>query len=110
MLLAEIFPRLQIWSLQLPVQGPCHQPSNTGLDLVAEERLSWFLGLCRVLLGDWAVALTYSHDPVSTRASAEKGSGEEKRDYCARGGGTNCVISAEGRGGSLRGLVGRPGP
>ena len=75
-LLAEIFPRLQIWSLQLPVQGPCHQPSNTGLDLVAEEHLSRFLGLCRVLLGDWAVALTYSHDPVSTRASAEKGSGE----------------------------------
>ena len=73
MLLGEIFPRLQIWSLQPPIQGPCHQPSNTEFDLVAEEPLPPFLGLCRVLLGDWAVALTYSHDPVSTRASTEKG-------------------------------------
>ena len=50
MLLGEIFPRLQIWSLQPAVQGPCHQPSDTGLDLVAEEPLPPFLGLCRVLL------------------------------------------------------------
>ena len=80
MLLAEIFPRLEIWSLQPPVQGPCHQPSNTGLDLVAEEPLPPFLGLCRVLLGDWAVALTYSHDPVSTRASTEKGAWGRQRE------------------------------
>lgn len=51
-----------------------------------------------------------SRVPGSRSGRSEKGSGEEKRDYCARGGGTNCVISAEGRGGSLRGLVGRPGP
>lgn len=50
MLLGEIFPRLQIWSLQPPIQGPCHQPSNTEFDLVAEEPLPPFLGLCRVLL------------------------------------------------------------
>lgn len=50
-----------------------------------------------------------SRVPGSRSRRSEKGSGEEKRD-CARGGGTNCVSSAEGRGGSLRGLVGRPGP
>lgn len=43
-------PKTSIWSLQPPIQGPCHQPSNTEFDLVAEEPLPPFLGLCRVLL------------------------------------------------------------
>ena len=47
--------------------------------------------------------------PGSRRGRSGKVSGEEKRD-CARGWGTNCVSSAEGKGGSLKGLVGRPEP